>query len=72
MYNNKHMTKSKAIKILYKNWRNETAERKIEPIKIWFGSTEWHKEEQWIMTAIDLDRNVEREFALKDILKWLD
>ncbi|MEI6054000.1 MAG: hypothetical protein WCQ49_01390 [Candidatus Saccharibacteria bacterium] len=66
------MSKSKAIRILYKNWRDETAERKIEPIKIWFGSTEWHKEEQWIMTAVDLDRNVEREFALKDILKWLD
>jgi hypothetical protein len=66
------MKKSKIIKILYKNWRGEVAERNIEPIKIWFGSTEWHKQEQWLLKAIDIERNVERDFAIKDILKWLD
>lgn len=64
------MVNSKSVKITYTNWRNETAERNIEPIQIWFGKTEWHNEEQWLLKAIDLDRNVERDFAIKDISEW--
>ncbi len=44
-----------------------TAERTIEPIKIWFGSTQWHPQEQWFLKAMDLDKNFERDFALLDI-----
>lgn len=50
----------------YKNWRNETDIRRVKPISLWFGSTEFHKEEQWFLKAIDLDRSVERDFAIKD------
>lgn len=64
-------TSSESIKIIYTNWRGETAERHIKPIRIWFGSTEWHKEEQWLLRAIDLDKKVERDFALKDVKEWL-
>ncbi len=60
----------KQVRIIYTNWHGETAERTIQPIKIWFGSTEWHKEGQWLLKAIDVDRNVERDFALKDIKDW--
>lgn len=60
------------LRVLYKNWRGETAERLIRPIKIWFGSTEWHPEKQWLLTALDIDKQVERDFALTDIIKWLD
>jgi predicted DNA-binding transcriptional regulator YafY len=56
------------IKIFYKNWKNVTSERNIIPVKIWFGETEFHKEEQWFMEAFDLDKNEIRNFALKDIL----
>lgn len=66
------MTKSKTIKIIYTNYKNETAERTIQPIKIWFGSTQWHKDEQWLLKALDLEKNAERDFALKDIKSWLD
>jgi predicted DNA-binding transcriptional regulator YafY len=62
---------SKKVAILYKNWKNETAERHIEPIEIWFGSTEWHKEDQWLLKALDLEKRQERDFALKDIIEWL-
>jgi predicted DNA-binding transcriptional regulator YafY len=62
---------SKSIKILYKNWKNETSIRHIQPIQIWYGSTEWHKEDQWLMKALDLDKDEERDFALKDIIEWL-
>jgi len=58
-------------KVIYKNWRGETAERHILPIRIWFGQTEWHPNDQWFLTALDLDKKVERDFALKDIEQWL-
>jgi len=60
-----------SIHILYKNWKNEVTERHIEPIQIWYGSTEWHKEDQWLLKALDLDKNEERHFALKDVIEWL-
>lgn len=65
------MVEKVAIRIIYTNWRGETAERSIEPIKIWFGSTEWHKEKQWLLKATDLEKIAERDFALKDIKKWI-
>lgn len=57
----------KEITIKYTNWRGETAIRKIIPIKIWFGSTQWHKTEQWLLKALDTEKEAERDFALKDI-----
>lgn len=62
--------KPNGAKIVYKNWRGETAKRHILPIRIWFGHTEWHKEDQWMLTAIDIDKKVERDFALKDVQQW--
>ena len=35
-----------------------------------FSSTEWHKEEQWLLKALDLDKNEDRDFAIKDISNW--
>ncbi len=50
----------------YKNWRGEISTRKILPIRLEFGATEWHPEPQWLLIAIDVEKNVERSFALKD------
>ncbi len=58
------------VEIVYTNWRGETAKRSIKPLEIWFGSTQWHKEEQWLLKAIDIGKNAERDFALKDIKDW--
>lgn len=58
------------VKIFYTNWRGESAVRKIIPEKIWFGSTEYHKEEQWILDALDIEKNEKRSFAMKDIHWW--
>jgi hypothetical protein len=60
----------KAVFILYTNYRGETAPRRIIPKSIRFAASEWHPEEQWLMDAFDIDKNAERSFALKDILKW--
>ena len=56
----------------YTNWEGKTAVRKIQPIEIWYGKTEWHPEEQWFLKAIDVEKDVERNFALKDIIKFLE
>lgn len=63
---------SQQIKILYTNWKGVTKYRKIIPKSISYKSTPWHKEEQWILEAFDLDKNDIRNFAIKDIKEWSD
>ena len=52
--------------IWYRNYRGELSERRIVPKSIRFGATEWHPEPQWLLLAHDLDKQADREFALKD------
>ena len=65
------MEDKKVVKILYTNWKGETKYRNIIPINIEFKSTEWHKEEQWILNAFDIDKQANRGFAIKDIKEWI-
>lgn len=58
------------VKIVYTNYRGEKAERLIKPVSIWFGSTEWHADEQWLLHAFDIEKDAERDFAMKDIESW--
>ena len=61
----------KPLKFKYKNWKGITAIRTVIPEKIYYGSTEFHKESQWLMEAFDLDKDATRTFAVKDILAWV-
>ena len=63
---------NKQVKILYTNWKGETSYRNIIPESIEFKSTEWHKEEQWILNAFDVDKQTQRGFAIKDIKEWIN
>lgn len=54
------------LELPYKNWRGEISTRKIQPIRLEFGATEWHPEPQWLLVATDIEKNAERSFALKD------
>ena len=54
------------VTLTYTNWRGETAERTITPKRVWFGSTDWHPEPQWLLTAFDAEKQADRDFALKD------
>jgi predicted DNA-binding transcriptional regulator YafY len=51
----------------YRNWRGETSERRVIPGPIWYGSTQWHHEPQWLLNARELDKGEQRDFAFKDI-----
>ena len=64
------MDKNQAVTIVYTNYKGVTAIRHIIPISIFFGHTDWHKEDQWILTAYDIDKEAERGFAMKDIKSW--
>lgn len=57
---------SRPITLTYTNWKGETAQRTIIPRRVWWGSTEWHPEPQWLLTAFDVGKEAERDFALKD------
>lgn len=54
------------ITVLYTNYHGETAHRAIIPHQVWWGSTPYHREPQWLLDVTDCDRNVERTFALAD------
>lgn len=60
----------RCVYILYTNYRSETAWRRVVPKQLLFKSTPSHPEEQWILKSWDLDKDAERDFAMKDIHKW--
>jgi len=51
----------------YKNYRGEVSERKICSSRLEYGTTEFHPEPQWFLTAWDYDKQEHRSFALKDM-----
>ncbi len=59
------------LKFVYKNWKGEIQGREVQPIKIWYGSTKWHPEEQWFLKAKDVAKGEVRDFALIDIQKFV-
>lgn len=52
----------------YINYKGIKSTRNVIPMSLYFGSTEFHPENQWLMVAYDLDKHCERTFALKDII----
>lgn len=54
------------IQFTYTNWRGVTSRREVIPTRVWFGSTEWHPENGWMMTGYDVAKAEWRDFALKD------
>lgn len=61
--------KAHPIKVIYTNYRGETAVRTIIPLRFFFGSTEYHTEEQWLLELWDVEKDALRVYALKDI-QW--
>lgn len=51
----------------YKNYAGKKGSRRVKPLFIWYGTTEWHKEPGWLLRAFDFSRDAERDFAMKDM-----
>jgi predicted DNA-binding transcriptional regulator YafY len=58
------------ISILYTNYKGETRVRQIKPVSLYFGSTEYHQDSQWLLDAFDYEKQDFRQFAMKDIKEW--
>jgi len=56
--------------IRYRNWKGEISDRRIEPGRLYFGTTEHHPERQWLLHVFDFDKRDYRTFAVKDIISW--
>ncbi|QFG38330.1 hypothetical protein BDE18_0382 [Paracoccus pantotrophus] len=54
------------ITMTYRNYRGEVDNRTVLPIRVWFGSTDWHPEPGWLLSAYDLAKDAHRDFALAD------
>ena len=61
---------SQDVVIDYTNWRGRRRDRRIRPVRVWFGSTDWHKEDQWLLEAVDAENGLTKLFAMKDIHEW--
>jgi predicted DNA-binding transcriptional regulator YafY len=61
----------RTVRILYTNYRGETTLRRIVPERVHFASTDWHPKPQWLLDALDVERNAMRSFAMKDIRSWI-
>lgn len=55
------------IRFDYVNWKGEASTRNVIVKKIFYGSNQWDKEEQFLMRAWDLEKNDFRDFAMKDM-----
>ena len=65
------MSDATILMIDYTNYRGERAWRRIRPIYVHFTSRLPNVGAQWLLHALDLEREVERDFALKDIHRML-
>jgi hypothetical protein len=51
----------------YTNWKNHREVRKVVPHYVWFGRTEWHPVDGWLVRCYDVDKGALRDYSLNDI-----
>lgn len=66
------VTQQSRVFVDYTNYRGERSERRIEPLPdgLFFGSNEFHREPQWLLRAVDVEKAALRTFALRDVHAW--
>lgn len=64
------VTSGREALIDYTNWKGQRAERTILPLQLWYGTTEQHPEPQWIVRAVDSEKQLLRDFTLHTIHYW--
>lgn len=57
----------KVVVWMYVNWRGQARIRRVLPHSFRFGHTEFHPEDQWLISATDLEDSTLKEFALNGI-----
>jgi len=60
----------RAVKVKYANYRGEVGIRSIIPMEVYWGQTEYHPHDQWLLKVWDVEKNAERIYAFKDIQEF--
>lgn len=55
----------------YKNWRGNISIRHVHFDGVFYGFNSYHKGQLWMMKGFDLDKDVFRNFAIRDIIRFL-
>ncbi|WP_037914997.1 hypothetical protein [Sulfitobacter sp. 20_GPM-1509m] len=60
------MDNAQAVSVKYTNWLGETAVRRLILGDVRYGTTDWHQQETWLISAFDLDHPAQiwKEFDL--------
>jgi len=66
-----HYSPCKSLKVKYKTWQGEIGIRNIIPQNVYYGSTVYHKENQWLMDVWDVEKNAQRTYAMMDIIEFI-
>ena len=51
----------------YVNHKGVRATRRVVPTRLWFGSSMYYKDRQWLLSAMDMDKQQFRTFALSKV-----
>lgn len=60
------------MEFIYTNWKGQTTNRRIQNPTLWYGESKYHKGAQWFFHAFDLEKDDFRDFAVADILTFVD
>lgn len=60
------------LKFYYENYRGVKSLRSVQDPTMWFGESKYHKGDQWFIHAFDLERQDFRDFAVADILTFVN
>lgn len=55
---------ARPAEVAYTNWRGETRLRRLVFLRVYYGSTRWHPEPQWLLEAFDKEDGRVKDFAL--------
>ena len=58
------------VEIDYTNWRGERGLRRIRPLRMFWGSNEFHPKMCWLVYAVCLEKKQFRYFALSGVHSW--
>ena len=64
-------SENEELRFLYKNHRGDVSKRRVYLLNLWHGYTEFHKEAQFLLRGVDLDKKDCKDFAFKEIIEVL-
>lgn len=59
------------IKVKYKNYKGEIGIRNIIPVGVYYGHTNFHHKDQWLMEVYDVEKDAPRTYAMLDIMEFI-